>query len=68
MGLASVYYDVLNKLVLDVQLADILESKRYCAAQHLEVSKQDDLILYDWGYNAFWMYAYYKELNLKYCM
>lgn len=68
MGLASVYYDALNKLVLDARLADIFESEHYCAAQHLEVSKQDDLILYDRGYNAFWMYAYHKELNRKYCM
>ena len=68
MGLASVYYDVLNKVVLDAQLSEITESERYCAAQHLEVSKQDDLILYDRGYNAFWMYAYHKELDRRYCM
>jgi len=36
MGLASVYYDVLNKLVVDAQLVETRESERYCAAQHLE--------------------------------
>jgi len=32
MGLASVYYDVLNKRVVDAQLVEAWESERYCAA------------------------------------
>jgi IS4 transposase len=68
MGLASVYYDVLNKLVVDAQLVETWESERYCAAQHLAVSKENDLVLYDRGYNAFWMYAYHQELGRGFCM
>lgn len=68
MGLASVYYDVLNQIVLDAQLVETRESERYCAAQHLARSKAKDLVLYDRGYNAFWLYAYHQELERKFCM
>ena len=69
MGLVSVYYDVHNKLVLDAQLAETRESERYYVAEHLAaVSKDDDLILYDRGYNAFWFYAYHRELKRAFCM
>jgi hypothetical protein len=68
MGLASVYYDVLNKVVIDALLAKTTESERYQAFQHLDRSKDDDLVLYDRGYNAFWMYAYHQELGRAFCM
>ena len=69
MGLVSVYYDVLNKLVLDAQLVETRESERYCATEHLAaVSKDKDLTLYDRGYNAFWFYAYHQELERAFCM
>jgi hypothetical protein len=68
MRLASVYYDVLNKLVVDAQFVETRESECYCAAQHLAVSKENDLVLYDRGYNAFWMYAYHQELSRRFCM
>jgi hypothetical protein len=68
MGLASVYYDVLNKIVIDAQLAKTTESERYHAFLHLEMSKDDDLVVYDRGYNAFWMYAYHQELGRSFCM
>ena len=68
MGLASVYYDVLNQIVLDAQLVETRESERYCAAEHLALSKNKDLVLYDRGYNAFWLYAYHQELGRKFCI
>lgn len=68
MGLASVYYDVLNKIVIDAQLAKTTESERYHAFVHLDRSKDDDLVVYDRGYNAFWMYAYHQDLGRSFCM
>ncbi len=68
MGLASVYYDVLNKIVIDARLAKTTESERYHAFLHLDRSKDDDLVVYDRGYNAFWMYAYHQELGRSFCM
>ena len=68
MGLASVYYDVLNKIVIDARLAKTTESERYSAFLHLEASQDDDLVLYDRGYNAFWMYAYHQDLGRSCCM
>ena len=66
MGLASVYYDVLNKVVIDAQRVETRESERYCAAQHFDVSKETDLVLYDRGYNAFWMYAYHQNWHARF--
>ena len=68
MGLASVYYDVLNKIVIDARLAKTTESERYHAFLHLDISMDDDLVVYDRGYNAFWMYAYHQELRRSFCM
>jgi len=61
MGLASVYYDVLNKIVIDARLAKTTESERYHAFLHLDRSQDDDLVVYDRGYNAIWMYAYHHK-------
>jgi hypothetical protein len=68
MALASVYYDAVNQLVLDAELTQTHESERYCAAQHLAVSNDKDLVLYDRGYNAFWLYAYHQDIGRKFCM
>ena len=68
MALASVYYDVLNKIVIDARLADSGESERYHAAKHLAVSAENDLVLYDRGYNAFWFYAYHQALKRRFCV
>lgn len=68
MALASVYYDVLNQLTLDAKLMSTRESERYCAAEHLTVSQDQDLVLYDRGYNAFWLYAYHQELERRFCI
>lgn len=68
MGLVSVYYDVLNKLVIDAQLAETRKSERDCVTEHLAVSAETDLVLYDRGYNAFWMYAYHRKLARPFCM
>lgn len=68
MGLASVYYDVLNKLVIDAKLVKTRESERSCAAKHLAASSETDLVLYDRGYNAFWMYALHLARKRSFCM
>ena len=57
-----------NKIVIDARLAKTTESERYHAFQHLDMSKDDDLVVYDRGYNAFWMYAYHQELGRSFCM
>ena len=68
MGLSSLYFDVLNHLVIDASLNPANASERACAARHLEHAKPNDLVLYDRGYNAFWIYATHRERHLAFCM
>lgn len=68
MGMASIFYDVLNKLVIDSGIHARLTSERQCVEDHLQFSDENDLILFDRGYVAFWLYAYLLERNINFCM
>jgi len=68
MAIASGYYDVLNDLILDARIAPLAQDERSLAAEHLALSHEDDLILYDRGYPAFWLLALHQQLNRHYCM
>jgi hypothetical protein len=68
MGLASVYFDVLNRIAIDSSINHTNASERNCAALHLEHARKDDLVIYDRGYNAFWLYAMHTTRNLAFCM
>ena len=68
MALASVYYDVLNQIVIDAQLAPIHTSERDCATQHLQQAKSNDLVLFDRGYPAFWLYQHLQQQGQSFCM
>lgn len=68
MGMASVFYDVLNKIVIDSGVHPRLTSERECAQTHLQFSSEDDLVLFDRGYVAFWLYAYLLEKNISFCI
>jgi hypothetical protein len=50
MAIASAYYDVLNDLILDARIAPLDQDERSLAAEHLILSHENDLILYDRGY------------------
>lgn len=68
MGMASVFYDVLNKIVIDSGVHPRLTSERECAEDHLQFSNDSDLVLFDRGYVAFWLYAYLLKHNISFCM
>ena len=68
MGMASVFYDVLNKLVIDSGIHPRNTSERECAEDHLAFSDENDLVLFDRGYVAFWLYAYLLNHNISFCM
>ena len=68
LGLASVYYDVLNNLCLDASINPTKTSERACIAKHLKIAQSNDLSLLDRGYSAFWVYAQYREMNQAFCM
>jgi hypothetical protein len=68
MGMGSVFFDVLNHLVVDAALHPCHTSEKPCVAEHLEHSLENDLILYDRGYGAFWLYALHRQLDRAFCL
>jgi len=68
MGMASVFYDVLNHLVIDSSINPKGTSENTCAEKHLKFTGKNDLIIYDRGYNAFWLYALHIKHNHAFCM
>lgn len=68
MGMASVFYDVLNKIVIDSGIHPRLTSERQCAEDHLQFSDENDLVIFDRGYVAFWLYAYLLDKNISFCI
>ena len=67
MALCSVFYDVLNRIVIDSTIEPIHTSERACAIEHLHYSTDNDLVLYDRGYGGFPLYAYHRQANKKFC-
>jgi len=68
MGMASVFYDVLNKIIIDSAIHPRLTSERKCAEDHLQFSTPNDLILFDRGYVGFVMYRQLLQQNRHFCM
>lgn len=56
-ALASVLYDVENRIALDVILAPIRKSEKDLAIVHLAHIQQDDLIICDRGYGSYELIA-----------
>lgn len=68
MGMGSVFYDLLNHLVIDSTIQPNNTSEKKCVVEHLKYSDKNDLIIYDRGYPGFWLYALHTSINRKFCM
>ncbi len=68
MGMASVFYDVLNHIVIDSSINPNNTSERACAADHLNYATENDLVIYDRGYSGFWLYALHIKHNIAFCI
>jgi hypothetical protein len=68
MGIASIFYDVLNYLVIDSCIHPSGYSERACASEHVQHATQNDLVIYDRGYPAFWLYAFHIKQKSFFCM
>ncbi|MFT4924893.1 MAG: hypothetical protein ACI8WB_000983 [Phenylobacterium sp.] len=64
----SQLYDVYNNITLDVNASIMGVGERTLAREHLQNSaKKEDLVLYDRGYPAFWLFAYHMEQGIDFC-
>lgn len=68
MAMASVFYDVLNHLAIDSVLHPTGHSERACVPEHMQYATQNDLVLYDRGFPAFWLYALHIQHKNFFCM
>lgn len=68
IGMASVFYDVLNHMVIDSTVKPNNTSEKKCVAEHLKHTGENDLIIYDRGYPGFWLYALHTKLKQAFCM
>lgn len=49
-------YDVLNEIILDGQIAPYRTGEYELAVTHLNILKKNDVVLYDRGYGATWLF------------
>ncbi len=60
-------YDVLNGLVIQADVAPYRTAERELAAAYVLEAQADDLLLYDRGYPAFWLFAFHHAEQRHYC-
>jgi len=60
-------YDVLNGLVVEADRIPPRSAKRVLAGEHLAATRANDLILYDRGYPAFWLFALHHQEQRCFC-
>ena len=64
---ASQLYDVLNQVTLHARLDPMALGERPQAISHLQQAQAGDLILYDRGYPAFYLFAQHREQGVDFC-
>jgi len=68
LALCSVFYDVLNLLAVDSQIAPYASSERDLLYKHLEFAREEDLILLDRGYPSMALFFLLLAKNLHFCV
>lgn len=68
IGRVSTLYDVLNRLIVDAQLAPYRIGEHELALTHCAHLTPRDLVLFDRGYPAFWLFAHLRALAIPFCM
>ena len=64
----SQLYDVKNNITLDLQVSNYAIGERDIALKHLNKAQQGDLIVYDRGYPAVWLYQHHQNRQIDFCM
>jgi len=52
----STFYDLLNEIIVDSQIATYKTAELDLAIKHLDKSKENDLVILDRGYPAIWLF------------
>jgi hypothetical protein len=60
-------YDVLNDLAIEAEIESRHVGERVLAGEHLAVTRDNDLLLYDRGYPAFWLFALHRQEQRHFC-
>jgi hypothetical protein len=64
----STLYDVRSRVIVDAHLAPYRIGERQLAVAHFEQVRARDLVLFDRGYPAFWLFALLYRSNIQFCM
>lgn len=63
----SFAFDVLNRVVVSAALAPWKQGERALFAQQLDAFNDDDLLLFDRGYPALWLFALVRARGAHFC-
>lgn len=63
----SQLYDVLNKLTMHAAISPMKKGERALAMEHLQHTKKGDLVIYDRGYPAFYLFAAHVKQGVDFC-
>lgn len=67
LGRFSQLYDVLNDVVVDAEVCAHAVGERVLAGEHLAATGPTDLMLYDRGYPAFWLFVLHLVEQRQFC-
>lgn len=67
MARFSRLYDVLNHLVIEADIEPLSTGERILAGEYLATTEINDLLLYDRGYPAFWLFAHHLREQRNFC-
>lgn len=67
MARVSQMFDVLNHITIDTIISPKKEGERSLAAKHFEYINENDLVLSDRGYPAFWYFQLIVNKGANYC-
>jgi len=62
----SILYDLLNKFVLDSELAPLSVGENVLALEHLNHTQKDDLVIYDRGYPSFELVYHHTKREIDF--
>lgn len=64
----SSFYDVLNNIIIDPQIGHYEASEHSLAIEHLGKATKNDLIMFDRGYPAVWLFLYLITKYINFVM